>query len=123
MNKNIYRADVRLAVIAVCLGVGIAMCASATRAQALSPAALRVDEMTTPLGIDDAQPRFSWQLCDSRQGASQTAYRMQVATQPELLAVGKADVWDSRRVASAQSVEVPYAGPALAPSTRYYWKV
>ena len=123
MNTNICRACVRLAMAAVCLGVGIAMCAFVACAQASSPAALRVDEMTTPLGIDDAQPRFSWQLRDSRQGARQSAYRLLIASQPELLAVGHADVWDSGRVASGQSVGVQYAGPALAPSTRYYWIV
>jgi alpha-L-rhamnosidase len=123
MNKIICRVGARLAVIAVCLGVGAVICTSAARAQALSPVALRVDDMTTPLGIDDAQPRFSWQLRDSRQGARQSAYQLLVASQPELLAVGKADVWDSERVASEQSVGVPYAGAAPAPSTRYYWKV
>jgi alpha-L-rhamnosidase len=123
MNMNICRACVRLAGIVVCLGACFVMCALTAGAQASSPAALRVNEMATPLGIDDAQPRFSWQLRDSRQGASQSAYRVLVASQPELLAVGKADVWDSGRVASGQSVEAPYAGPALAPSTRYYWKV
>ena len=117
------RAGARRAGIAVCLGAGFVICALTARAQASSPAALRVDEMTTPLGIDDAQPRFSWQLRDSRQGACQSAYRLLVASQPELLAVGKADVWDSGRVAREQSVGVPYAGVALAPSTRYYWKV
>jgi len=76
--------------------------------------------MATPLGIDDVQPRFSWQLRDSRQGARQTAYRLLVATQPELLAVGHADVWDSGRVASEQSVGTPYTGAAISPSTRYY---
>jgi alpha-L-rhamnosidase len=123
MNKNICRACVRLAGIVACLGAGFVMCAFTAAAQASSPAALHVDEMTTPLGIDDVQPRFSWQLRDSRQGARQTAYQLLVASQPELLAVGKADVWDSGRVASNQSVGVPYAGSALVPSTRYYWKV
>ena len=125
INKQmkICRADAQIAMIAVCLGVGTVMCAPAACAQASSPAALRVDEMATPLGIDDAQPRFSWQLRDSRPGARQTAYRLLVASQPELLAVGKANVWDSGRMASGQSVEIQYAGPALAPSTRYYWKV
>jgi alpha-L-rhamnosidase len=123
MNKNTCRASARLAEIVVCVGAGFVMCASVASAQASSPAALRVDEMVTPLGIDDTQPRFSWQLRDSRQGARQSAYRILVATQPELLTVGKADVWDSGRVASGQSVEVPYVGPAIAPSTRYYWKV
>jgi alpha-L-rhamnosidase len=123
MNMNISRAGARLAGIAFCLGAGIAMSAIAACAQALSPAALRVDELTTPLGIDDTQPRFSWQLRDSRQGARQSAYRLLVATQPDLLAVGKADVWDSGRIASGQSVGVQYAGAVIAPSTRYYWKV
>jgi alpha-L-rhamnosidase len=123
MNKKICRAGVRLAGFAVCTGIGIALCATTAVAQALSPAALRVDDMTMPLGIDDAQPRFSWQLRDSRQGARQTAYRLLVASQPELLVVGHADVWDSGRVASVQSVGIPYAGAAIAPSTRYYWKV
>jgi alpha-L-rhamnosidase len=123
MQKKICRAGTQIAVIAVCLGVGAALCASTARAQASSPAVLRVDEMTTPLGIDDAQPRFSWQLRDSRQGARQTAYRLLVASLPELLAAGHADVWDSGRVAGGQSIGVPYGGVALAPSTRYYWKV
>jgi alpha-L-rhamnosidase len=123
MNKKICRAGVRLALIAVCIGVGIAVCAPASGAQASSPAALRVDEMTTPLGIDNAQPRFSWQLHDSREGARQSAYRLLVASQPERLAVGHADVWDSGRVANGQSFGIQYAGPALTPSTRYYWKV
>ena len=123
MNKKICCACARFAEITVCLGVGIALYAPVATAQASSPAVLRVDDMTTPLGIDDAQPRFSWQLRDSRQDARQSAYRLLVASKPELLAVGKADVWDSGRVASEQSVGIQYAGPVIAPSTRYYWKV
>ena len=123
MNENICRTCVRLVEIVFCVGAGFAMCASAASAQASSPAALRVDEMVTPLGIDDVQPRFSWQLRDDRQDARQTAYRILVATHPELLVVGKADMWDSGRVASEQSVEVPYAGAEITPSSRYYWKV
>jgi alpha-L-rhamnosidase len=123
MNQKICRACVRLAVISICFGAGIAMCAFTAGAQALSPAALRVDELTTPLGIDDTQPRFSWQLRDSRQGARQFAYELLVASKPELLTVGKANVWDSGLAVSDQSVGVTYDGPALAPSTRYYWKV
>ena len=123
IQKRISSAVVRLVGITVCIGLGIAVCAIAARAQALSPAALRVDELVTPLGIDDAQPRFSWQLRDRRQGARQTAYRLLVASKPELLAAGKTDVWDSGRIVSGQSVAVPYAGPAIAPATRYFWKV
>ncbi|GGA24014.1 hypothetical protein GCM10010981_10510 [Dyella nitratireducens] len=33
------------------------------------------------------------------------------------------DVWDSGRVTSHASFDIAYAGPQLAPSSRYYWKV
>jgi alpha-L-rhamnosidase len=86
------------------------------------PNHLTCDSMPDPLGIDDPQPHFSWQLQDPALGAKQTAYRLQVATTPALLAA-KADVWDSGRVESGKSVGVEYAGPALAASKRYYWRV
>ena len=89
----------------------------------VGPQQLRVDELTTPLGIDDPAPRFSWQLHDPERGAKQTSYKVQVASRPELLQSGKADVWDSGRIESAQSLNVRYAGPALQPSTRYFWWV
>ena len=84
---------------------------------------LRVDNLETPLGIDDPSPSFSWQVADSRRGARQTAYQVEVAKSPETLAEGKADLWDSGRVDSAQSMNVHYKGPQLAPSTRYFWRV
>ncbi|MDR3772336.1 MAG: family 78 glycoside hydrolase catalytic domain [Terracidiphilus sp.] len=87
------------------------------------PAELRVDELKTPLGIDDRTPRFSWQLQDSKRGARQTAYEVQVASSAKLLAQGKADVWDSGRIESGGSLNVRYAGPAITPSTRYFWRV
>ena len=102
---------------AMCVAMGV-MAGGQT-----GPAHLQVDNLDTPLGIDDATPRFSWQLNDAARGAKQTAYRLMVATQPELLTDGKADVWDSGKVESGQSLNVKYAGPAVKPSTRYFWRV
>jgi len=87
------------------------------------PMELRVDNLKTPLGIDDPAPRFSWQLQDPARGARQTAYEVLVGSSMESLRQGKADVWDSGRVESAQSMNVPYGGPAIAASTRYFWRV
>ncbi|MBS1806117.1 MAG: family 78 glycoside hydrolase catalytic domain [Acidobacteria bacterium] len=87
------------------------------------PVHLQVDNLDKPLGIDDLTPRFSWQLSDSTRGAKQTAYRVTVATAPESLAAGKADVWDSGKVTSSQSLNVKYAGPTVKASTRYFWRV
>jgi alpha-L-rhamnosidase len=88
-----------------------------------SPVALQVDNLKNPLGIDDPAPKFSWQLDDQAAGARQTAYQILVAADMEELLAGKADVWDSGRVASSRSIGIPYGGPALQPSTRYYWRV
>jgi alpha-L-rhamnosidase len=108
-------------VVLVAAGPTIAL----VRAQVSStgPVAFEVDNLNTPLGIDDPAPSFSWQLQDPARGARQTAYDVLVASSQENLRNSNADVWDSGRVESSQSLNVKYAGPALAPSTRYYWQV
>lgn len=87
------------------------------------PTQLKCDSLVTPLGIDSKNPMLSWQLQDERYGARQTAYELQIAFSPELLAAGKTDVLDSGRVESDQSSGVRYAGPALLPEKRYFWRV
>jgi alpha-L-rhamnosidase len=90
---------------------------------ARGPVGLRVDNLRTPLGIDDPTPRFSWQLRDPAQGARQTAYQVDVSSTAAALNQGKADVWTSGRIDGPQSLNVVYKGPALAASKRYYWRV
>src|SRR5215470_1698343 len=87
------------------------------------PTHLLCESLETPIGIDASAPRFSWQLDDVRAGAKQSAYEIQVATNPEFMSSDKPDVWDSGRMSSGQSVAVSYGGPALNPETRYYWRV
>ena len=87
------------------------------------PLHLKCDAMVEPLGIDSKEPLFSWQLQDANIGARQTSYEIKVATKSALLVSGKPDVWDSGVVKSERSVGVAYAGPALAPQQRYYWRV
>ena len=88
-----------------------------------APDHLQCEGMQDPLGIDIAHPRLSWQLQDSGRGARQGAYEIRVGSSPEGLAQGRADVWDSGRVESDQSVNVPYRGPAVESRRRYYWQV
>ncbi len=84
---------------------------------------LRCNFLTNPLGLDDPAPGLSWQMQSGVRGKRQTAYRILVASSPERLAEGRADVWDSGKVASDQSVQVSYGGAALQARQRYYWKV
>jgi alpha-L-rhamnosidase len=87
-----------------------------------------VSQLTTeyghdPLGIGVAQPRLSWQLSSPKRAQKQTAYEIIVASSLSVLAQSRGDVWDSGKVTSSQSLNVTYAGPALASRTRYYWEV
>ena len=108
---------------AVCISAGLVTSAQGPASTTTGPVHLQVDDLQHPLGIDDVTPRFSWQLNDTARGSLQTAYRMLVATKPEMLRDGKADIWDSKKVSSAQSLNVKYAGSAVKPSTRYWWRV
>lgn len=85
------------------------------------PHNLTCEYQTDPLCIDEPAPRLSWKLGD--RFCRQTAYRVLVATHPNLLKEGKADAWDSGRVDSDRSVHVAYAGRPLQSGVRYYWKV
>jgi len=98
----------------------------AAHAAALQPAALQCEHRNNPLGIDEVQPRLSWQLKATNPAArnlKQSAYQILAASSPEALAAGKADLWDSGKVASSQSILVPYAGKPLASGAAVYWKV
>ncbi|MGH7581721.1 MAG: family 78 glycoside hydrolase catalytic domain [Gemmatimonadales bacterium] len=86
-------------------------------------AALRVEHLAQPLGVDAEHPRFSWQMLDSRRGARQREYRLLVATMPERLEPGHADMWDTGPVPSGASLEISYQGTPLQPRHRYYWTV
>ena len=51
------------------------------------------------------------------------AYRVLVASSPEKLAKQQGDLWDSGKVASADSVNVAYAGQPLASGQTCFWQV
>ncbi len=96
--------------------------AGSTQSPPSKPEQLKCDSLVNPLGIDSKAPTLSWELRDERLGALQTAYEIQVASSAALL-TAKPDIWDSGRVESDQSAGVSYAGPALVPETRYFWRV
>ena len=76
---------------------------------------LRCEHLVNPLGLDEPIPRFSWKLADTRIGATQIAYQIEVSARDAV-------IWDSRRVDADTSVLIPYAGPVLRPHTRYHWR-
>lgn len=83
---------------------------------------LQCEHRVNPLGIDASLPRFSWQMrTEQRRGWQQSAWQIQVATD-EAFSSEKL-IWDSGKKYTDASVLQPYAGPALASETRYFWRV
>ena len=115
------RQAARLA-LAIALTAFAAARISAADSVGLKLVALETQATREPLGITDAFPRLSWRIAGTERGILQRAYRVLVASRENLVAEGKADVWDSGRVTSADP-SVKYAGAALASRTRYYWSV
>jgi alpha-L-rhamnosidase len=88
-----------------------------------APVHLRCEYLVNPLGVDAATPHLSWQSDSSERDWKQVAYQVLVASSAEKLASQQADVWDSGRKESDDSVGITYSGPKLASRHRYYWTV
>ena len=95
---------------------------SAQKQEACKPANLQCDHLVNPLGIDHANPRLSWMLNDTRQGARQTAYQLLVSTDSLKVNDEKGDIWNSGKKESDE-ILVTYPEKNLRPFTKYYWKV
>ena len=72
---------------------------------------LTAEHLVDPLGLDVVVPRLSWVVGDA---GRQISYRVLVSGDR---------CWDSGRVVSGRTVDVPYGGPALEPEDRCTWTV
>ena len=91
-------------------------------ATSLTITRLRCEYKSDPIGIDVPSPRLGWEIVSSERSTMQSAYEIQVAVSAEKLTRSKL-LWDSGKRDSEASMHVPYEGPALNSSQRYYWRV
>ena len=114
-------------VLALTLLVITVACLSAFPAgNLLRPVDLRCEYRSDPLGIDALQPRLSWTLEPSDpelRGQKQSAYRILAASSQERLRNDQGDLWDTGKVESDKSIQVPYKGKALTSGMQVWWKV
>lgn len=113
----VYRILIVISLLSTFTGQG---CADATLPY---PSGLTIDYLENPLGLENPAPQFNWQLTADKHNFRQSAYQIIVASSVEKLSPGQADLWDSGKVISGQSLHIPYAGKPLQSATRYYWKV
>jgi len=101
----------------------LSLFAAAHAAPAMTVGRLRCEYLENPLGIDVVPPRLSWLVQSDRRGARQTACQILVASSPDLLGADTADLWDSGKVVSDETVLVPYGGKRLGSRAACWWKV
>ena len=86
-------------------------------AATMQPVDLRCEYQSGPLAIESPRPRLSWELRavdPARRDLRQTAYRILVASSERLLALGRGDQWDTGRVSSGETIQIPYGGKSPA---------
>lgn len=116
MNVSLARLFTWTAVLFVCT------CLTTHAASKFAVSHLRCEGLESPLLVDTAQPRLSWQLDSAASGVRQTAYQLRVT---ELGADGKpvGASLETGRVESDQSVWVEVPAFAAKPKARYQWQV
>ena len=77
---------------------------------------LCVENLDNPLGIDTAEPRFSWQIASDKQNVRQTAYQIIVNDD-------NGEIWNTDKIDSDQQLWIPYAGKKLQSNTHCTWRV
>ena len=80
---------------------------------------LQVNYTQTPIGIDDAVPRFSWQMT-APTGARNYS---QAACQIVVKDAAGTTVWDTKKLPGSNALGIAYAGTPLKAATRYTWTV
>jgi len=91
--------------------------------QPVSVSELRCEYSKDPAGVDRLNPLLSWCLESNRRSVRQTSYRILAASTPVLLQADQGDLWDSGKVISGQTLQIPYAGKPLASAQQVFWKV
>lgn len=94
-------------------------------AKGITPGHLRCEWLVNPEGIGTREPRLSWIVTapDTDRGQKQTTFRVIAASARALLDPGKADLWDSGRIDSSETLGFVYVGKPLTSGSKVFWKV
>lgn len=121
--KLIHKRLVSATLLFIFLTFGSVMFTSCSSESKITVGSLRVETRTEPFAVDVLQPRLSWEIKSKERNVIQKAYRILVASTKEKLDKGDADLWDSGKVRSDKSIQVPYDGKQLQSRQKCFWKV
>ncbi|HEX5482087.1 MAG TPA: glycoside hydrolase family 78 protein [Terriglobia bacterium] len=97
--------------------------AAKTRAGTVRPVDLRCEYRVNPLAIGSTVPGLSWRLVSKERAQGQNAYQILVASSRRKLDANTGDLWNSGKVSSSQTLEIPYQGKPLRSREVCFWKV
>ncbi len=89
----------------------------------VTPADLRCENLSNPLGIDLKVPLLSWKIESAERNQTQSAYEVIVSDNENDIRNNKGSTWASGKIASESSINIKYAGGALQSRKKYYWRV
>jgi alpha-L-rhamnosidase len=89
---------------------------------------LRTEYAENPVGLGEARPRLSWKVkpapgFENRRGLAQSAYQILAASSALGIVNRKADLWDSGKAPSNQTLFIEYGGKPLASGQLVHWGV
>lgn len=87
------------------------------------PDQLQCEYLANPMGVDEPNPRFTWNINATGRGVYQSAYRIIVGDSERDVDNRKGNMWDSQKVGSANTVNIEYQGLPLESNRKYYWRV
>ncbi len=83
----------------------------------------KCESLVNPLNVDVAKPMLSWMVDSRESGQRQSGYQIIVSRSLDSLDHHKGDLWDSGKVLSDQTLEVPYGGKPLKSCEKVYWQI
>ncbi|HWS00925.1 MAG TPA: family 78 glycoside hydrolase catalytic domain, partial [Prolixibacteraceae bacterium] len=89
----------------------------------LSSFDLKCENLVNPMGVELSAPHLSWQLQAESRNQKQTAYQILVSERETDLQEDKGGLWDTGKVLSDETVNIPYRGKPLSSRSLVYWKV
>ena len=89
----------------------------------LTVSELKCESVINPMNVDVSEPRLSWIVASPEEGQRQSAYRILAARTENTLEKNRGDLWDTGKISSSRTIEVPYGGRPLHSTEQVFWKV
>lgn len=96
---------------------------SCTQKPSLTFQKLLVEYAENPISIDVPKPHFSWVIYSDERNKTQSAYQILVATDEKKLKNDDADVWNSDKIITSETIQHEFKGNKLESNRKYFWKL